>query len=222
MAGSVRSCLDIETDPEGYVSRISGVIEKRRPGMFSGWKTRFCELKGKNFTWSEEKDANEILGSLDIRGTTIDGPSLRTGCSEVNAPKDLMLVNIVPGTGKNIELRAQTLGDARMLIKILQATSKGQRYKLADDASGRASMYSSSGVDESPIEISSTSVDDSTQGQYDESLPVVQGKWESALDDQGVIYFYNEATGESQVLSPHNLFDTELLFSDLKLSAGGT
>jgi len=105
-----------------------------------------------------------------------------------------MLVNIVPQTGKNIELRAQTLADARILIKILQATSKGQRYKLADETNGRA------GADESPVE---TTDDSGSQAQFDESLPVVQGKWESALDDQGVIYYYNEATGESQVLHLH-------------------
>jgi hypothetical protein len=193
---------------------------KKRPGMFAGgWKIRHCVLQGVNLTWLEND--GRILGSLDVRGSIIDGTCLRQGGSDLEAPPELCTFTVTPSTGRGMELRAENLSDARRWIMVLKSASKGIRHRLR--VPRRTSYLSSSahGLNTllhpllrtgSSFQEEQAAAAEGAGGQGGEEAaatavkpsaadsgqqPSMLGRWEAVVDGQGQTYYWNESTGET-------------------------
>jgi len=112
---------------------IEGTLQKRRPTNFlgsltqsSGFKTRQCKLIGTTFSWSDT-DTNEEIGSVDVLKAECDGKAMHAGGSDQEAPLTHLVFKLTPekAKGKPMELKASTVGDARLWIKALQNASIG-------------------------------------------------------------------------------------------------
>ncbi len=109
----------LEVDRNGYLLRLSGDLEKRRPGtLFSGWKRRFHTLAGQELSWSEG-DGEWVMSSLDLAHAEVFG----------SAPESLRTVSVRPRDGKILELRAGLVSEYRLLLQLLRAAARSARYK---------------------------------------------------------------------------------------------
>mmetsp|Transcript_43548 Transcript_43548/g.80574 ORF Transcript_43548/g.80574 Transcript_43548/m.80574 type:complete len:193 (+) Transcript_43548:35-613(+) len=159
----MRSPISIECEDDGTMIRISSQLGKKRPGMFAGgWKTRFCTLKGVTFTWAESSASEAVLGSLDVRGGVVDGPCLRQGGSDLDSNPKLCTFTVTPyaSGGRNMDLRAETLSDARRWVMALQAAAKGPPPEGEEKScSWRSRSAASAAAAESDIKVRHTTVD---------------------------------------------------------------
>lgn len=124
-----RSGVSVITTPTGEVECVTGVLKKKRQKLLSGgWKTRYCELRGTELTWTETLGGH-VLGSCDVTDAVVDGEALRAGGSDMDSQEKHLIFTIKPTKetgGKVMELKAPSVSDARQWIQLLSKAAKGQ------------------------------------------------------------------------------------------------
>uniref|UniRef100_A0A7S2RIQ9 WW domain-containing protein n=1 Tax=Rhizochromulina marina TaxID=1034831 RepID=A0A7S2RIQ9_9STRA len=181
---------------DGSVPRIKGRLSKRQHGLLKGgWKQRYCTLEGNVLSWYDNEDAPAPLGSLDVTGAKVDGEAMRCGGGDAQGPEKHMVISIEPRqeVGRPLELKAETVSEARRWIVVLQGVARGSRARQSSSSSIPAELQK----DPSRTSSSSTAPADAA-----EDNPATRGirkgsPWRRVETGNGKAYFYHSVTKET-------------------------